>query len=241
MIRNFLKANSSLLAVVAGCSIGSHLVFEYVGDFVRVSFYRNLYDAVESMTNIRSLQIFLTENVSKFPIQLQCHGPSMEPTLQHNNILITERVSKRIPLFERGDIIIAKSPVEPKSFVCKRIKGLPGDKIHMKPQYNVFGDTKSTITADARADERNKIAIAFGTFNAYDDDDETNDEKIDNQDAASGMLRSRTIIVPRGHVWLEGDNSENSMDSRYYGPVPMGLIQSRVFCRLLPFKEFTVY
>lgn len=164
----------------------------------------------------------------------------MEPTLQHNNILVTERVSKRIPLFERGYIVIAKSPIEPRTFVCKRIKGLPGDKIHMKPQYNIFGDTKSTITADSKTDERNKIAVAFGTY-AQEDDDEANDEKIDNQDAASGILRSRTIIVPKGHVWLEGDNSDNSMDSRYYGPVPMGLIQSRVFCKLLPFNEFTLF
>lgn len=32
--------------------------------------------------------------------------------------------------------------------------------------------------------------------------------------------------VPRGHVWLEGDNKMCSLDSRNYGPVPAGLITS---------------
>lgn len=47
----------------------------------------------------------------------------MEPELQSNNLLITERISKRIKLLERGDIVIAKSPIEPKIMVCKRIVG----------------------------------------------------------------------------------------------------------------------
>lgn len=162
----------------------------------------------------------------------------MEPTFYSDNILVTERISKRIPFFERGDIVIAKSPIEPLTMICKRIRGLPGDKIHIKPQYSLLGGSTSTITVDAKSNRRSKIALAFGTFDPFDGDD---DEQINNQDSSSGKLLSRTIIVPRGHVWLEGDNSDNSMDSRYYGPVPMGLIQSRVFCRLLPFKDFGAY
>lgn len=43
--------------------------------------------------------------------------------------------------------------------------------------------------------------------------------------------------VPRGHVWLEGDNRSNSADSRIYGPVPQGLICARALCRVWPPKE----
>uniref|UniRef100_A0A2K6NAS3 Peptidase S26 domain-containing protein n=1 Tax=Rhinopithecus roxellana TaxID=61622 RepID=A0A2K6NAS3_RHIRO len=32
-----------------------------------------------------------------------------------------------------------------------------------------------------------------------------------------------------GHVWLEGDNLQNSTDSMYYGPIPYGLIRVRIF------------
>jgi len=41
--------------------------------------------------------------------------------------------------------------------------------------------------------------------------------------------------VPRGHVWLEGDNLENSSDSRSYGPVPYGLLRSRVIYKVSNF------
>ncbi|ORM40576.1 Mitochondrial inner membrane protease subunit 1 [Babesia sp. Xinjiang] len=35
--------------------------------------------------------------------------------------------------------------------------------------------------------------------------------------------------VPLGHVWLEGDNKSNSLDSRYYGPVSTHMIMGKVF------------
>ncbi|CDR97720.1 hypothetical protein, conserved [Babesia bigemina] len=41
-------------------------------------------------------------------------------------------------------------------------------------------------------------------------------------------------IVPRGHVWLEGDNKANSLDSRYYGAVSSHILLGRVFLILSP-------
>jgi len=46
------------------------------------------------------------------------------------------------------------------------------------------------------------------------------------------LLSSMPFQVPRGHVWLEGDNLENSSDSRTYGPVPYGLLRSRVLYKV---------
>ncbi|KAG6455013.1 mitochondrial inner membrane protease subunit 1 [Manduca sexta] len=112
-----------------------------------------------------------------------CSGPSMEPTLESNNILFTEHLSPRLQRLRRGDIVIAKCPSNPKQNICKRIVGLPGDKVR-------------------------------GNF-------------------------ARSHVVPRGHVWLEGDNSGNSTDSRLYGPVPEGLIRSRVVCRVWPLDKIT--
>lgn len=31
--------------------------------------------------------------------------------------------------------------------------------------------------------------------------------------------KNRTVTVPRGHCWIEGDNRDHSLDSNYYGPV----------------------
>lgn len=40
-------------------------------------------------------------------------------------------------------------------------------------------------------------------------------------------------IIPKGHVWLAGDNPGNSTDSRNYGAVPVGLIKGRAVYKLL--------
>ncbi|XP_024028243.1 mitochondrial inner membrane protease subunit 1 [Morus notabilis] len=50
--------------------------------------------------------------------------------------------------------------------------------------------------------------------------------------------RYRTAVVPKGHVWIQGDNVYASNDSRYFGPVPYGLIQGKVFFRVWPPDSF---
>lgn len=128
--------------------------------------------------------LFYRLSIVIYLLSFQCSGPSMEPTLESNNILLTEHISPRLQKLRRGDIIIAKSPSNPRQNICKRIKGLPGDKVR-------------------------------------------------------GNFPKRSQVVPRGHVWLEGDNSSNSADSRIYGPVPAGLIRSRVVCRVWPLDKIT--
>lgn len=113
-----------------------------------------------------------------------CSGPSMEPTLYTDDVLLMERISVRLQRLEKGDIVISKCPTNPKQNICKRITGLPGDKI--KNGFNI-------------------------------------------------------TTIPYGHVWLEGDNSSNSTDSRIYGPVPQGLLRGRALCKILPLKEITLF
>ncbi|XP_021050197.1 mitochondrial inner membrane protease subunit 1 isoform X1 [Mus pahari] len=118
---------------------------------------------------------------------VMCSGPSMEPTIQNSDIVFAENLSRHFYGIQRGDIVIAKSPSDPKSNICKRVIGLEGDKI------------LSTSPSD--------------------------------------VFKSRSY-VPTGHVWLEGDNLQNSTDSRYYGPIPYGLIRGRIFFKIWPFSDF---
>ncbi|XP_037401293.1 mitochondrial inner membrane protease subunit 1 isoform X2 [Pygocentrus nattereri] len=103
---------------------------------------------------------------------VMCSGPSMEPTITNHDVVFSERVSRHLYRIEKGDIVIAKSPFNPRMNICKRVVGLEGDK------------------------------------------------------------------VPRGHVWLEGDNLHNSSDSRSYGPIPYALIRGRVCLKLWPPHSF---
>ena len=46
-----------------------------------------------------------------------------------------------------------------------------------------------------------------------------------------------TIAIPNGQVWLEGDNKKESLDSRHFGTVPIGLLQGVVMFSLNPLKK----
>lgn len=43
-------------------------------------------------------------------------------------------------------------------------------------------------------------------------------------------------IVPDHHVWLEGDNANNSLDSRQSGPIPLALLRGRAVARIWPIR-----
>ena len=74
---------------------------------------------------------------------------SMQPTLSEGNILIVKPVGPRShnPLVDfgiinppwihfeeisRGDIVVAKDPTDPNTFICKRVTGLKGDYIPLE-------------------------------------------------------------------------------------------------------------
>nr|KAF6465537.1 inner mitochondrial membrane peptidase subunit 1 [Rousettus aegyptiacus] len=118
---------------------------------------------------------------------VMCSGPSMEPTIENSAVVFAENLSRHFYSIQRGDIIIAKSPSNPKSNICKRVIGLEGDKI---------------LTS-----------------------------------SPSDFFKSHSY-VPVGHVWIEGDNLQNSTDSRSYGPIPYGLIRGRIFFKIWPLSDF---
>lgn len=152
------------------------------------------------------------------PLNLQCSGASMEPTLYSNNILVTDRISPRIGKVQRGDVIIAKNPNIPKQLICKRIVGLPGDLILAQET------TESNTSID-------------GIPDAYVSDEPINATDMKRDDSDKPEIKYKKVVIPRGHIWIEGDNSANSSDSRHYGPIPQGLLQSKVLFRVYPFNQ----
>ncbi|NXV94971.1 IMP1L protease, partial [Calonectris borealis] len=58
-----------------------------------------------------------------------CSGPSMEPTIHNSDIVFSENLSRHFYCIRKGDIVIVKSPNDPKSNICKRVIGLEGDKV----------------------------------------------------------------------------------------------------------------
>lgn len=57
---------------------------------------------------------------------------------------------------------------------------------------------------------------------------------------AGNLARGRPFTVPRGHVYLLGDDSVDSCDSRFEGPLPLERIHGRVLARVWPLDRLGV-
>ncbi|KAK7256960.1 hypothetical protein RIF29_30591 [Crotalaria pallida] len=121
---------------------------------------------------------------------VQTYGPSMLPAIDLTpSVFLSERISARSGKVTRGDIVVLRSPQNPRKFISKRLVGMEGDTI-------------TYLSSPGNSDKH------------------------------------ETLVVPKGHIWVQGDNIYNSTDSRNFGPVPYGLVQSRIFWRVSPLKDF---
>eukprot|EP01091_Cochliopodium_minus_P006860 TRINITY_DN16832_c0_g1_i1.p1 TRINITY_DN16832_c0_g1~~TRINITY_DN16832_c0_g1_i1.p1 ORF type:complete len:256 (+),score=78.61 TRINITY_DN16832_c0_g1_i1:14-781(+) len=56
-------------------------------------------------------------------------------------------------------------------------------------------------------------------------------------DTIYNQYNNQVILIPPGHIWIQGDNPANSTDSRHYGPIPYNLLIGKVVFRVVPFYE----
>ena len=57
---------------------------------------------------------------------------------------------------------------------------------------------------------------------------------LDPSGTKSNRGREDWVKVPKGYLWVTGDNLSNSNDSRDYGPVPLGLVRGKIVARIWP-------
>ncbi|KAK0465376.1 signal peptidase I family protein [Desarmillaria tabescens] len=70
----------------------------------------------------------------------------MLPTLAvADDVVIEDRLSLRFTEISRGDLVTAKSPLDPLRIVCKRIIGLPGDVICVDPTGQLAPSTEHVV------------------------------------------------------------------------------------------------
>jgi signal peptidase I len=125
--------------------------------------------------------------VSKF--SYGTHIPNEIPFL---NIKLFDDIVLFSSAPKRGDIIVFKFPKDERRDFIKRVIGLPGDLLEVRHQ-KVYINDKLYENVHARHTE----SASDSTLVPRDD--------------------FGPVLVPEGHVFVMGDNRENSQDSRYWG------------------------
>ncbi|WLV24932.1 signal peptidase I [Aciduricibacillus chroicocephali] len=141
-------------------------------------------------------------------------GESMHPNLQEENKLVINKLSQ-FSHYKRFDIIVFNAPDEDARYV-KRIIGLPGDTIVMKNDI-LYINGKAYDESYLQSPSQKAGLSYTGDFTL---EELTGYEK-----------------VPKGSLFVLGDNRAVSKDSRYFGLLSKNKIIGKAVFRIWPFTE----
>jgi signal peptidase I len=148
-------------------------------------------------------------------------GISMMPNFQNNNRLIVNKIVYDVGKPHYGDIIIFHAT--PTQDFIKRVIGLPGDTIVYKNDQLY----------------RNGKKISEPYLSQYKQQYKAQNPGVPFTQNFSLESNQHVMKVPKGELWVMGDNRPVSEDSRMIGFVSMNKVVGKVSLRYFPFNEFT--
>ncbi|WP_338205860.1 signal peptidase I [Parageobacillus thermoglucosidasius] len=144
------------------------------------------------------------------------HGESMSPTLKDHEKIIISKVSK----LEHFDVIVFHAPDSDANYV-KRIIGLPGDRIEVKDDI-LYINGKPYKEPYLKPNRKNLFPgiKLTGDFTLKE---------------ITGKSK-----VPKGYLFVMGDNRLVSKDSRHFKFIPIQSVIGEVKFRYYPLKEIGI-
>ena len=137
----------------------------------------------------------------------QVKGNSMYPTYHDKEYILTDKISYKFRLPERGDVIILKSPKNPDIDFIKRVVALSGEKIKIE---------NGQVYLNNQVLKEPYLTTETPLF------------------PSGFMQEALEVTVPENMVFVMGDNRPGSSDSREFGFIPLENIIGRVFFRYFP-------
>lgn len=138
-------------------------------------------------------------------------SPSMTPTLEVGDRVLVNKLSYRAHGVHRGDLVVFERPPQASS--------------------GTEGEIKDLI--------KRVVAVGGDTVEGYDGQVYVNGERIDEPYLAPGTPTDNLPRqeIPEDHVFVMGDNRQNSEDSRVFGPVAEDTIVGRAVVKVLPLTD----
>lgn len=144
----------------------------------------------------------------------QVKGHSMDSTFADGEYVFTDKISYRMGLPKRGDVVVFQSPKNADIDFIKRVIGLPGERIKIKGG--------KVYINDSVLDESKYLGPEISTG------------------PESFLFENQVFNIPSGKYFVMGDNRPGSSDSRDFGPVIPKEFIGKVFFRYWPLNRFGV-
>ncbi|HBK33996.1 TPA: signal peptidase I [Candidatus Uhrbacteria bacterium] len=139
-------------------------------------------------------------------------GASMEPSYYDHEYLIIDELSYRLRDPMRGEVVVFRYPLDPSQFFIKRIVGLPGETVE----------------------------INNGHVTIY-NEEHPNGEILEEEYLHPNLTAGKKMVtLGTDEYYVLGDNRDESMDSRKFGPITQDEVIGRVWIRGLPISRIEV-
>ena len=142
---------------------------------------------------------------------------SMETTLHVGDRVLVNKWSYRLHPIHRGDIVVFSKPkgelANNINDLIKRVIGLPGETVTIANNH-VYINNHQLIEPYLRPEDI--TTVHPGPY------------------ACTPQV---PCTIPKGEIWVMGDNRVFSEDSRYFGPIPASSVVGRAFYRIWPLNR----
>ncbi|MCY4370937.1 MAG: signal peptidase I [bacterium] len=203
----------------------SHSVYRHGRDRPRVfRFFREL-------PGVLLLALVLAVVIKTFLLQaFFIPSSSMLPTFEIDDRVLVSKIAYRLSGPQPGDLIVFDSPFASDS---------PQEPLWERGVRNVL-ESVGVRTAQVEDLIKRVIAVGGDRLEIRGNRVLVNGIPLDEPYLAAGyrMRDMAAFYVPAGHVWVMGDNRDNSQDSRRFGPVPSEDVVGRAFVRIWPLTRW---